>query len=93
MACAGTMRQISLAVPRLRLKPTGHACLPWHRLRWANGIRQSVAAFAERERLSALPAPFPAVLTVSRTVSPQALMASTAISTPSRRPLRPGGHV
>jgi transposase len=45
------------------------------RVRWANGIRQSVATFAEGEPLSALPAPFPAVLMVSRTVSPQALVA------------------
>jgi transposase len=44
------------------------------RVRWADGIKQSVATFARGEPLSALPAQFPAVLTVTRVVSPQALV-------------------
>jgi hypothetical protein len=44
------------------------------RVRWAGGIKQNVATFAQAEPLSALPAPFPAVLVVARTVSPQALV-------------------
>lgn len=45
------------------------------RRRVINGDRASVATHAERERLAAMPAPFPATLTVGRRVSAQALVA------------------
>jgi transposase len=45
------------------------------RVRWVDGIKTTVASVAAREPLTALPdKPFPAVLEVDRTVSPQALV-------------------
>src|SRR3954453_8122226 len=45
------------------------------RLRSLGGRRGSVATFLDAERLAPVPAPFPAVLTVTRKVSAQALVA------------------
>jgi transposase len=44
------------------------------RVRWVKGKKMTVVTVARIEPLSALPAPFPAVLRVTRTVSPQALV-------------------
>jgi transposase len=44
------------------------------RVRWKNKQKMTVATFAKAEPLSPLPQPFPAALTVLRTVSPQALV-------------------
>jgi hypothetical protein len=54
------------------------------RVRWKDGIKQSVATFAVTEPLMELSAPFPAVLSVERTVSAQALVAFDGTSTLSR---------
>jgi transposase len=45
------------------------------RVRWKDRRKMTVATFAACEPLAPLPQPFPAVLSVSRTVSPQALVA------------------
>jgi transposase len=45
------------------------------RVRWKDKQKMTVATFAAAEPLSRLPGPYPAVLEVTRTVSPQALVA------------------